>query len=78
MKKTAKNIFQRLAKKQHPEADFISLVKTGALSPAMLKEVYTYAQTNGMPSLCAYSMEAMKERNIGKQTAKKNPIPVKL
>lgn len=78
VKKTAKNIFQRLAKKQHPEADFISLVKTGALSPAMLKEVYTYAQTNGMPSLCAYSMEAMKKLNIGKQTAKKNPIPVKL
>lgn len=78
VKKTAKNIFQRLAKKQHPEADFISLVKTGALPPAILKEVCTYAQTNGMPSLCAYSMEEMKKLNTGKQTVKKNPIPVKL
>lgn len=77
VKKSAKGIFSRFIKEKQPEASFIALVKTGALPKPVLEDVLDFAQENGMASLCAYSMEALRTAEAKKPAAQEKQKPKK-
>ena len=77
VKKSAKGIFSRFVKEKQPEASFIALVKTGALPKPVLEDVLDFAQENGMASLCAYSMEALRTAEAKKPAAQEKQKPKK-